>query len=169
MNKNLPFTQPEQDLYFNVSLGLSVLRKLSSTKKGKLLINNERLALMIFLLKNPLVAAKLLTNLGHSTLQLSASESYSVRSLAPNLDELLDQRLLKAILIFLAQRKMLAVSFRKLEGAMYTLTETGYQAAEALVGPFFSTVLVRLERLADLNSVPTKVLYQQIYSIITKP
>lgn len=163
-----PYTQPERNIYFNVALALLVMRYLGVTKKGKLLLNDERLMLMVFLLKNPLVSTDLLTELGYESALLEQSESFSVRSIAPNLDELLDRRLNKTILMFLAGKNMLSISYRKSDGIMYMLTEIGCEVADGLTGVFFKRAMSRLDALSNLSSVPTRILYQQVHKIIGK-
>lgn len=162
----LPYTSPERDLHFNVALGLLVLNHLAETNRKKLLLNLDRLSLFIFLLKNPLIATRLLSMLGHPSFTVDGSEAFSVRSLAPSWDELLDRRQVKSLVRYLAARKMLCATYRKNDGVMLDLTEVGKSSSETLDGPFFEHARSRLLLLAKLNSVPTKTLYQHVYELM---
>lgn len=162
----LPYTSPERDLHFNLALGLLVLDQLAETNRKKLLLNLDRLSLFIFLMKNPLVATRLLSLLGHGAFLVDSSESFSVRSLAPSWDELLNQEPVKTVVRYLGARKMLCAAYRKSDGVMLNLTDEGKSSAKALDGPFFRRAVARVELLAQLNSVPTKTLYQHVYDLM---
>jgi hypothetical protein len=162
----LPYTSPERDLHFNVALALLVLDHLAATSRKKLLLNLDRLSLFIFLLKNPLIATRLLSLLGHQSFNVEDSESFSVRSLAPSWDELLNYGQVKTLVLYLGARKMLCAGYRKSDGVMLNLTELGKASAQSLDGPFFQRANSRLELLAKLNNVPTKTLYQHVYDLM---
>jgi hypothetical protein len=162
----LPYTSPERDLHFNVALALLILDNLAETSRKKLLMNLDRLSLFVFLLKNPFIATRLLSLLGHQSFNVDASESFSVRSLAPSWDELLNYRHVKTLVRYLGARKMLCAAYRKSDGVMLNLTKLGKSSAQALDGPFFRRATSRLQLLTKLNNVPTKVLYQHVYDLM---
>jgi hypothetical protein len=162
----LPYTSPERDLHFNVALALLVLDHLAETNRKKLLLNLDRLSLFIFLLKNPLIATRLLHLLGHQSFNVEDSESFSVRSLAPSWDELLNYGQVKTLVRYLGARKMLCAAYRKSDGVMLNLTELGKSSAQSLDGPFFQRATSRLQLLTKLNNIPTKTLYQHVYDLM---
>jgi hypothetical protein len=162
----LPYTSPERDLHFNVSLALLVVAHLAETSRKTLILNVERLTLFVFLLKNPLIAARLLSLLGCASFVVENSESFSVRSLAPNWDELLSYRQVKSVVRYLAAREMLSADYRKGDGAVLYLTEAGRITSGGLQAPFFKRASERLQLLAKLNNVPTKTLYLHVYDLM---
>lgn len=49
----LPFVEPDDDIYLNISVVLIIIYYLSSTKRGVLKMNNERIHLYEYLVRNP--------------------------------------------------------------------------------------------------------------------
>jgi hypothetical protein len=158
--RSLPYLVPEQDDSLNSGIVLLTIKNLGKTSRGRLLMNNERLLIFMYLIKNPLVMAKVLNQLGRSSPTLGEQDTHSVSSLAVNLDPLFDADWIKRLLQYIASVGLLAVQYRKAEGFLYGLTEAGDKIAEKLTGNHYDKVreyisaldTVKAESTANLNS-----------------
>lgn len=153
--QSLPYVVPEQDNFLNSGILLLVIQNLGKSTRGKLLLNNERLLIFMYLIKNPIVMAKLLSELNRPTLLLSEVEAHSVSSLAVNMDPLFDTDWIKHLLQRVASVGLLTVSYRKSEGFLYDLTETGDKIAEKLTGNYFDKAREYISALDTLKAETT--------------
>ncbi len=60
----LPFIEPDEDIYLNISIVMILLYYLSSTKRGTLKMNNERIHICDYLVRNPIKLSRFLNSLG---------------------------------------------------------------------------------------------------------
>lgn len=150
--KSLPYSVPDLDVDLNIGLLLLVLYYLEKTSRGKLLLNNEKLLIFMYLIKNPVVLERLLADLGRQTVQLNDVERYSVGSIAVNLDPLFDNTWIKKLLQYASARSYIDAHYRKDDGFMFTLSERGTSAAEGLAGDYFGRIRQYLEKLKQVKS-----------------
>ncbi|MDC5819641.1 hypothetical protein OPW19_07360 [Vibrio europaeus] len=144
----LPFIEPDDDIYLNISVVLIVLYYLGATKRGSLKINNERVHLYDYLVRNPQKLGKLMNLLGKGNF-ISGRDDYSVSSISYNLDPLFDRDRMKYILTVLAQKKLINVSYKNKEGFFYTLTDSGVKIVEDLEGEYFSEIKTYSKQLVS--------------------
>ena len=149
---SLPYSVPDLDIDLNIGLLLLVLRYLGKTSRGKLLLNNEKLLIFMYLIKNPVVLERLLTDLGRQTVQLNDVECFSVGSIAVNLDPLFDNAWVKKLLQYASARDYIRAHYRKDDGFMFTLSEGGTCAAGRLAGDYFGRIRQYLEKLEQVKS-----------------
>ena len=164
--KSVPYLTPENNSQLNVAILIIILQTLSSTAKGKLLLNNERLRIIFYLVKNPLVMNKLLWRLGVQPAHLEEQEFYSVASLALNLDPLFDTKYLKDLLKHIASLKFISVGYRKNDGFVYQLNPKGKIVAEKLSGNYLDKLREHLISLSAIKSTSTPALNSVIESIL---
>jgi hypothetical protein len=161
----LPYLNPDLNDDLNLGLLLLLISKLGMTPRKKLLLNNERLLILMYLVKNPVILERVLLELGRESITLNDAESYSVNSIAVNLDPLFDNDWIKRLLKAASSRSFLNANYRKSEGFMYTLSETGMEAANKLSGQYFERVREYSCRLTQLNSLSNGVLNRLLNSI----
>lgn len=101
----LPFIEPEDDIYINLCVLLLLINMLGKTNRGALKLNNDRLHIFLYLLKNPTALNNLLFNLGKGNIVLQQRDIYSVTSISPNIDPLFDRESLKSLLCVLVSKK----------------------------------------------------------------
>jgi len=150
-----PYFVPDNDSTLNSALVLIIVSQLGKTARARLLLNNERLHLMLYLLKNPIVMNRVLQDLGYSAAGLDEHDEYSVSGISVNLDPLYDNDQLKSLLMRLASMNLIGAKYRKVEGFMYLLTGEGSSAEAALTGDYFDTARRYVGALASLSSVST--------------
>ncbi|MCO4858843.1 hypothetical protein MKD49_20305 [Herbaspirillum sp. WGmk3] len=153
---NLPYLVPDQDGGLNLATMMIILLFLAKTDRGKKLINNERLLIFMYLLRNPIVLNKVLEQIGKDTVALSENERYSIGGITVNLDPLFDSNWIKRILQEAAGRGLLEVTYRKTEGFMYSLSHTGIALANNLNGDYFDRLRIFSKSLQQVNSETTK-------------
>jgi hypothetical protein len=154
----LPYLVPERNQDLNVAILLLIVQNLGKTQRGKYLLNNERLLIFMYLIKNPVLMTQILGKLGRETVFLSVQESYSVSSIAVNLDPLFDNDWIKSLLKHVAGLGFLKATYRKADGFLYYLTDEGGQVVDKLRGDYFDKVRLYLKALDSIKSEPTTLL-----------
>ncbi|MCZ8433915.1 ABC-three component system middle component 4 [Achromobacter ruhlandii] len=157
----LPYRVPDNELTLNVAILLIIIFALGRSTRGKLLLNNERLRLFLYLLKNPIKLNELLicNEKSHATLQ--SHEEYSVASISNNADILYDDSVTKELLQYAAASHLLEVEYRKTDGFMYCLSPAGINVVNQLVGDYYDHLHLYANALAQLNAIPTSTLNEQ--------
>jgi hypothetical protein len=156
--RTLPYVVPDSSQYLNVAVLLLTLQVLGKSPRGNGLLNNERLMIFMYLVKNPVVMSKLLPRLGHSSPHLSCEDNFSVSSLAINVDSLFDNDWIKSLLKHIASLGLLDASYRKTDGFVYLLSVRGEQAVGELTGDYFDKVRGFLLALVPIKNATTSSL-----------
>ncbi|MDN7936177.1 hypothetical protein QZM52_33390 [Burkholderia metallica] len=164
----LPYVVPDSSRFLNVGILLLMISVLGKSQQGKILLNNERLLIFMYLVKNPVILAQLLIRLGSTRVDLATEDVFSVSSLSVNMDSLFDHRWIKGLLKHLASLGFLAADYRKADGFVYSLTEKGEQAAQALVGNHFEKVRRLLYALEPAKTQSTSSLNKILNEIFRR-
>lgn len=164
----LPYIEPEDDIYLNLSIVLIVIQTLGMTKNGTLKINNERLHIFLYLLKNPVKLNSVLVSLGKSSLLLSEQETFSITSISPNVDPLFDRSALKSLLSILVANKLVDVEFKRKNGFFYQLSGKGQSAVKELRDEYLLEIRLLCEKLKSVLSLSESKLNQSLNQIIRK-
>jgi hypothetical protein len=129
MNK-LPFILPDRDL--NKALILLIFKYLGLSPRRIPLLNNERISVFFYFIKNPTVLEKTLSKYGRSNVALNHNEAASVNSISVNLDYLFDRQWIKTLIKNLVARKLIKPVYREKEGFLYQLSDSGVNASNSL-------------------------------------
>jgi len=158
----LPYRSPDNELSLNVAIVILVIAILGKTPRGKLLLNNERLQVCLYLIKNPLVLNKILEALDKPRAKLLPHDEYSIASISMNVDSLHDGRKLKVLLQHAAAMGFINVCYRKVEGFVYDLSQNGQAMVEKLKGEYLDSLGSYAEALIQLNSLSTAKLSELV-------
>ncbi|CAH6783634.1 conserved hypothetical protein [Vibrio chagasii] len=161
----LPFVEPDEDIYLNLSVVMILLYYLSSTKRGTLKMNNERIHIYDYLVRNPQKINRFLNALGKNNLVKNKND-YSVSSISFNLDPLFDRDRMKDILKILVHKNLISVNYKNKDGFLYTLTEDGKKRTESLSSNYFSEIKELSEQLIPTLSLTTSQLNNSLNDII---
>tara|TARA_R110000850_G_scaffold204342_1_gene330571 strand:+ start:1236 stop:1745 length:510 start_codon:yes stop_codon:yes gene_type:complete len=162
----LPFIEPEDDIYINLCVLLLLINMLGKTNRGALKLNNDRLHIFLYLLKNPTALNNLLFNLGKGNIVLQQRDIYSVTSISPNIDPLFDRESLKSLLCVLVSKKMVLVTYKKNEGFFYSPSENGMNIARELNDEYLTEISRLCEKLKILLSFTESQLSKMVNKII---
>lgn len=162
----LPFIEPEDDVYINLCVLLLLINSLAKTSRGTLRLNNNRLHVFLYLLKNPTALNKVLGILGKGNVVLQDRDTYSVTSISPNIDPLFDRAALKSLLSVLVAKNLVSVTYKKGDGFFYCLSEGGESAVSDLKGEYLSEIIQLCEKLKSLLSYTEGQLNKTINRII---
>lgn len=165
---SLPYIEPEDDIYLNLSIVLIVIQTLGVTKKGTLKINNERLHIFLYLLKNPVKLNSVLDSLGKNNVLLSEQNTFSITSISPNVDPLFDRQMLKSILSILVANKLVDIEFKSKDGFFYKLSEKGRFIVREFSDEYLIEIKVLCEKLKSVLSFSESKLNQTLNQIIRK-
>ncbi|MDC8758132.1 ABC-three component system middle component 4 [Janthinobacterium fluminis] len=168
MKSIVPYVVPDHDVNLNSALLVLVLHFLAKSERGKLLLNNERLLIFLYLVKNPVALSNVLTQLGRQGLDLDESESYSINSISLNFDPLFDNDWLKSLLVRVSAKGLLQSEYRKVDGFMYYLSDQGNTIAEKFDGEYFGRIRGFLKSLIQIRAEPTRNLNQLLNNIFKR-
>lgn len=115
----LPFLDSDSELYLNLGILLIVIEELAKTKRGTLVLNNRKIHIFIYLIKNPVTLNHILNSIGNDSILLSEKDTYSVNSLAINFDSLLDRDFVKSLLAILVSKQLVNTSYKKKKGYFF--------------------------------------------------
>ena len=163
-----PYYVPEGNLRLNVAILILVLEIHGETIRKKPLLNNERLLIIIYLVKNPLVMNKILWRFGLSIVSLEDQDFYSVAGLSVNLDPLFDLDSLKDLLRHVAALGIVVVKYKKDQGFLYFLNRDGHALVQCLSGDYLGKIRIYLEALLPIKSISTSALSSAISSILNE-
>jgi len=164
----LPYLVPEKDDFLNSGIVLLAIQSLGKTNRGRPLLNNERLLIFMYLIKNPIIMIRLLNQLGRPSPTLGEADVNSVASLAVNLDPLFDTDWIKRLLQRVASIGLLTAHYRKTEGFLYGLTESGEIIAEQLTGDYFEKVRDYISALDPIKAESTTNLNSALNNIFKR-
>jgi hypothetical protein len=164
----LPFLDVESDVYINLCMILIIINILGKTSRGVLKINNERLHIFLYLLKNPLVLNKVMNAHGKSGVLLHERDTFSIASISPNLDPLFDRESLKSLLSILIAKQFINVKYKKDDGFVYSISEAGQNVIQSLRGEYLLEVKLLCEKLKSVLSISEAKLNQTLNHIIRK-
>lgn len=162
---SIPYIIPDEDVNLNSALLLLIISFLGRTSRGTQLLNNDRLLIFMYLLKNPVILDNVLEQVGHREIELTEFETFSINSISINLDPLFDRQWLKSLLIRLSALGCLEATYRKTDGFMYALTEVGLRKVEGISGPYFDRVRDYLKNLEKIKSESTQNINNLINNI----
>ncbi len=161
----LPYQVPDNDLSLNVAILILVVFLLGKTERGKLLLNNERLQLSIYLLKNPIILNNVLVAYEKPSAYIHSYDAYSVASISNNIDFLHNIHQLKTLLQCAVTLNLINVKYRRIEGFMYELSQTGVVLVEKLNGEYYDSLRNYANSLCSLNQIATKNLNNLIIQL----
>lgn len=164
----LPYIIPDNDRFLNVGLLLLIIQSLGKTSRGKLLLNNERILIFMYLVKNPPLIVEALGKLGRPIFYLTPEESHSVSSISVNLDPLFDNAWIKELLRHVASLGLLQAKFRKGDGFLYALTEKAENMTARLSGDYFDRVRDYLSHLESIKAETTSSLHSLLNNIFKR-
>lgn len=162
----LPFVEPEEDIYVNLAVLLLLVESLAKTSRGSLKLNNNRLHVFLYLIKNPTALNKVLVSSGKSNVSLRNRDTYSVTSISPNVDPLYDRSALRSLLSVLISKDMVLVEYKNNEGFFYTLSEAGENVASGLNDEYLIETRKHCEKLKALLSYSESQLNKMVNKII---
>lgn len=149
---NLPFIQPDRELYYNLGVLLLIVNKLALTKTKKPVLTFDRMQSYYFLVTKPNFLNKVLRLAGKNQVHVSDSDFYTVENLAINVDELFDRERLIALVKLLANRNQISATYSAKDGFVFQLTECGTEIAGKLTEGQFKKIDHYAEQLAQMQS-----------------
>jgi hypothetical protein len=164
----MPYIEPDDDIYLNLITILIIINKLGITKGGVLKINNERLHIFLYLLKNPVKLNKILKSLGKNGILLSEQESFSITSISPNVDLLFDREALKSLISILTANDFINVKYKSKEGFFYSLTEKSNLIVKDIKDEYLLEMIFICEKLKSVLSLSESKLNQALNQLIRK-
>ncbi|TWO85018.1 ABC-three component system middle component 4 [Shewanella algae] len=149
----LSFPNPDNDLHLNLAIILLIISSLGITKRGAKKLNNERIHIYHFLVKNPVKLNQVMEVLGKKNFLICHQESYSVASISANVDPLFDRESLKSLLTILISQELVSVEYKKNDGFVYELTPKGKDISKYFKEDYFTEIQLNCIRLQSTLNV----------------
>jgi hypothetical protein len=165
---SLPYIEPDYDIHLNLAMVLVIIHLLGVTNRGTLKINNERLHIFLYLLKNPIKLNGLLNALGKGSILLNEQSTFSVSSISSNVDSLFDRAALKSLIGILINKKLIQVVYKSKDGFFYKITERGATAVDSLRDEYVYENKLLCEKLKTVLSFSESQLNQALNQVIRK-
>lgn len=165
---SLPYIEPDYDIHLNLAMVLVIINLLGVTSRGTLKINNERLHIFLYLLKNPLKLNSLLSILGKGSVLLNEQSTFSVSSISSNVDSLFDRAALKSLISILLNKNLIEVIFKNKDGFFYKTTEKGITVVENINNEYIYEKKLLCEKIKILLSLSDSQLNQSLNQAIRK-
>ncbi|MDR6551907.1 ABC-three component system middle component 4 [Paenibacillus qinlingensis] len=169
----LPFIIPDNDYNLRLARILIVINELAYTKKGKFVLNLDRLSMYDHLLKNPVLLQGVLNAEGQGRLmELKDEEKDTIGSLFPNRASLYDSGAIKRILYSLFYWGYVSAEHDKEGHIFYYSTNPGKEFLSGLESPYFlrtqslSKTLIVLQKLS--NTQLQKIINSINYGVLSK-
>ncbi len=164
----LPFISPDDNFHLNLGIVLIVTQTLGESSRGALKLNNERLHIYTYLVKNPVKLNLFLNVLGKGSALISPKDAYSVTSISSNVDPLFDRRNLKALITTLVGESLISVIYKKKDGFFYKLSDSGLEKANQLNTEYFYEVRLLCDTLKSTLSSSTSSLNKALNQVMQK-
>jgi len=158
----LPFILPDRDLNLNLALVLLIIKHLGLSPRGIPLLNNERISVFFYFVKNPTILERTLSRYGRGHVVLNYYEATSVNSIAVNLDSLFDRKWIKTLVKHLIARKFIEPVYRQKDGFLFQLSESGSAVTDSLSSEYFLRISYFLSELTPLKSESTSAIHKML-------
>lgn len=164
----LPYIIPEDELELNLILVLMIVNKLNSTSTGKLVLDNERLTIYFYLVKNPHILNKLLIFLSKGNIQLKSYELSSFKAENSDIDTLYDNSNIKQYLQILITKELIEIRYNKKIGFVYVTTYQVKEIIENLDNQYLKRVSTFINKLGQINSIPISKINTNLKQILNE-
>lgn len=165
---NLPYIIPEDELELNLTLVLMIVNKLNSTSTGKLVLDNERLTIYFYLVKNPHILNKLLISLSKSNIQLKSYELASFKAENLDIDTLYDNGNIKQYLQILITKELIEIKYNNKVGFVYVPTSQAKEIIEKLNNKYLTRVSTFINKLGQVSSTQVSKINTNLKKILNK-
>lgn len=165
---NLPYIIPEDELELNLILVLMIVNKLNSTSTGKLVLDNERLTIYFYLVKNPHILNKLLIFLSKSNIQLKTYELSSFKAENLDIDTLYDNSNIKQYLQILTTKELIEIKYNSKVGFVYVPTSQAKEIIEKLNNKYLTRVSTFINKLDQVSSIQISKINTNLKKILNK-
>ena len=164
----MPYLYPDDNFHLNIAISIILIKILGHSSRGIPKLNNERLHIYTYLVRNPVKLNQVLNAFGKDSMLISSQESYSISSISTNVDLLFDRAVLKATLTSLVSEKLVEVVYKKNDGFLYTLSKKGTEKYSILNGDYFSEIRSLCDKLKSTLSYDISSLNQALNQIMRK-
>jgi len=164
----LPFIIPEEDLELNLILLLMIVNELNTTSTGKYILNNERLQLYFYLVRNPHILNKLLSLLSKKQIELKSYELSSFKANRNNIETLYDTTSVMNYLQLLVSKQLIDVKYDEKIGFIYFTTSKAHEILEQVNSIYFKRVSIFINKLKQTRSTTLSAMNTNLKKILHK-
>ena len=165
MSFNLPYIAIDEDLYLNTAILILILNNLSRNSKGNLKLDLPKIQVFMFLIKHPSHINAILEVTGKNSPDLKQYSTYTIDSLAINVDELFNIKKTRFLLSKLASLNLLGAIDEPQNGLSFHLTDYGVKLASEFNEAHFESVKTYIVALAPLLSITSSKLHSALNCI----
>ena len=164
---SLPYIVPEKEMGLVLGKFLMIISVLGKTKRGKWVINVEKIQIFTYLITNPVVLNKVLLYLNKDGVEVTEKEFFSVKTISQNIDSLFDLKLVKNLLKVSASKKFLEIKYDKVNGFVFYLSEEGLKAVDSFEGDYFLRINRYLNTMMPLQTESVSKINNAISAVLS--
>lgn len=161
---NLPFIDPDRNLHLNLAVILIIVGRLSNSKRGKSVLDKNRINIYHYLLSNPTQLQLAISKSGKSPPKIDVENEYNLKALAPDIDEAYDTKETALLIQALIEKNLIRCSLSDDGSALYSMTSEGEQIEHSLTSEYFDMIRTYCCNLLDLQSTTVSKLLKEISS-----
>lgn len=161
---NLPFVDPDRNLHLNLAVVLIIVSRLNKSKRGKSVLDQDRINIYHYLLSNPTQLQFVILKSGKLPPTIGIEDEFSLKALAPDLDEAYDTKETGLLIQALIEKNLIRCSLSDDGSALYSITSEGEQIEQALVADYFDMIRAYCHNLLDLQSTTVSKIFKEISS-----
>lgn len=171
MLSSLPYIPIDEELDLNTAMLVLLLSKLSTNKKGRLVLDLEKIQIFLYLIKNPSKISKILRLAEKPSSPLDKKLTHTIESMSSNVDILFNRQKIRILI-----RRLAALGFLKCEGTAesnsirFSLSDSGAAFANSLENEvsdekYISSLIEIISKLESLQSQPNTKLNNWLNSL----
>ncbi len=162
----LPFIIPEKDLSLRISVIVMILERLSYTKRNKLILNLDKLAIYEFLVTQPFVLHELVKKEPKfSYFSLQENEKDSIRTKYINTNSLVDYSAIKELIQVLLFYDFVKIKQEK-NDFFYVITQDGTDFINSIESNYLTRIRELCDVVGSVTTLSSSNLKQLINSIL---
>lgn len=163
---NLPFNVPEEELELNLILVLMIVYELNSTASGIHMLDNERLQVYLYLVKNPHILNRLLNHLSKKNIALKSYEVSSFKSDKKDINTLYENTSLSYYLTILMSKELIDITYNEKIGFVYIANDKTPKLLSALDSKYFQRAFTFINSLKQTRSTSLSTINKYIKQIL---
>jgi len=165
MSFNLPYIAIDEDLHLNLAIVIIIIAKLARNSRGNLKLDLPKIQIFMFLIKHPSHINPILEGIGKKPIDLMQYTTYTIDSLAINVDELFNIKKTRILLKRLANLNLLEAVDDSKNGLSFFLNDNGIKLANDFTEAHFNSVNTYINALLPLLSITSSKLHSALNSI----
>ena len=165
MKSDLPYLIIDEEYDFNVAILILLINGLAINSKNNPKLDLSKIQFYMYLLKNPSKINRVLEAAGKKHTHLDERQTYTIESLAVNVDILYNTAKIKSLLKKASSIGALDVVNDNKSEIYYLLTDKGKKLAEDFKVDYFEVISKHIKSVKPLQSISSSKLFSILNTV----